>query len=436
MGNEAIIAIKKKLAEMKKFEAVGFSDPAKAAEYFQDKEIILEEIAKSLETVTAGYEVETEALKSSVKSLRDELKGQSKYPKELTQKELFYQVGRGLAAVWVKNNSLLAEMGYTPNFKATSWTNPKDVTWALGKGWQVQRTGMGDAMGDMSSGDKFLIHPSYEREVISIAEKKSVMMPLVSHSPMMVPTKIIPVEEAGDVNLEWETEYGQERKDTKPPGIENVELKAYTLAGYIPFYEEFEEDAFIDLGELFVRKFCSAYAKEFDRQCLTANADPFTGALASNRAVSVVNKGASIDDLTWEDFRETVYKIPEEERRDCAWFLHETVVNHVMNLKDGNGNPIVRRPMEKMPGVIDLYPYHECHIMPQFSSITAGKPFAVFMSPQRIEHGNRRGIELKRFDETTESLKYGKIALRFRKRDGFVIAAPKNHMVILKTKTN
>jgi hypothetical protein len=33
-----------------------------------------------------------------------------------------------------------------------------------------------------------------------------------------------------------------------------------------------------------------------------------------------------------------------------------------------------------------------------------------------------------------ESLNYGTEALRFRKRDAFVLAIPKNHMVILKTK--
>jgi hypothetical protein len=30
---------------------------------------------------------------------------------------------------------------------------------------------------------------------------------------------------------------------------ERVELKAYILAGYIPWYDEFEEDVFIDLGQ-------------------------------------------------------------------------------------------------------------------------------------------------------------------------------------------
>ena len=189
-----------------------------------------------------------------------------------------------------------------------------------------------------------------------------------------------------------------------------------------------------DLGKLFVKKFIGSYAREFDKQCLTANNSPFTGALATNRAKSVVIKGNTISDLKWEDFRDAVYEVPAEERKNCCWFLHETVVNHVMNLKDANGNSIVRRPMEKMPGVIDLYPYHECHVMPQLSEIGVNKPFAVFMNPQRISHGNRKGIELKRFDQTTDSMKFGINALRFRKRDAFSLVIPKNHMVILRTK--
>jgi hypothetical protein len=72
--------------------------------------------------------------------------------------------------------------------------------------------------------------------------------------------------------------------------------------------------------------------------------------------------------------------------------------------------------------------------MPQFSAIGANKPFAVFLNPQRINHRSRKGIELKKFDGTTESLKFGTKALRFRKRDAFGLVIPKDHMVILKTK--
>jgi HK97 family phage major capsid protein len=419
---------------MKKIESTGFSDPAKAAEYFQDKEILLEELTKTLETVTVQQTEEVNGLKSTVKALREELKGQAANPKGLTCKELYYKLGRGIAALSRGNNTILAELGYSPNFGADNWTNPRDVNWVMGKGWIAQRAAAGDPMGDMSTSDQFLIHPTFENELVAIAEKKSVMMPLVDSVPMTAASVIVPVEEQTDVDLEWLTPYGEEIPEVAQPKIENVELKALTCAGYVRFYDEFEEDSFVDLGKLFVKKFIGSYAREFDRQCLTANNTPFTGALATNRAISVPIKGSTIAGLTWEDFNNTVLQVPAEERKDCCWFLHETVVNHVMKLKDTNGNPFVRKKKKKMPGVIDLYPYHECHVMPQFSTIGANTPFAVFMNPQRINHRNRKGIELKKFDGTSESLKFGTKALRFRKRDAFGLVIPKNHMIVLKTK--
>jgi HK97 family phage major capsid protein len=156
--------------------------------------------------------------------------------------------------------------------------------------------------------------------------------------------------------------------------------------------------------------------------------------MAAADTVKVAIQGANINALTWKDFRDAVYKVPAEERKDCAWFLNETVLNHIANIEDTAGRPIWRRPAESMPGKLDLYPYHEVSIMPQIADIAADKPFAVFMNPKRIQHGNRRGIEIKRFDATTESMQYGELFLRFRKRDGFLVARPKNNVVVLKTK--
>ncbi len=95
---------------------------------------------------------------------------------------------------------------------------------------------------------------------------------------------------------------------------------------------------------------------------------------------------------------------------------------------------ISRAPTEAMPGKLDLYPYHEVSILPQMVDIGADEVFAIFMNPKRIQHGNRRGIEIKKFDGTTESLEYGELFLRFRKRDGFLVTRPKGNMVVLKTK--
>jgi len=292
-------------------------------------------------------------------------------------------------------------------------------------------------MGNMSpNNEQFLINPIYETEIMSDVAKKSVMMSLVRHRPMLGPSIFLPTRDRGGVQLNWLTAYGQKIEGSKPKGAERVELKAYTLAGFIPWFDEFEEDVFIELGAMFIDEFTETYGQEFDRQCLLADNDPFTGAMACADVTKVEIKGATIDDLTWKDFRDAVYKVPAEERKDCSWFINETVLNHIANIEDTTGRPIWRRPTEAMPGRLDLYPYHEVNILPQIADIGEDEMFAIFMNPKRIQHGNRRGIELKKFDQTTESLEYGELFLRFRKRDGFLVTRPKNNMVILKTKSS
>ena len=83
MSNEELNAVKKKLGEMKKIELTGFTNTETATAYFQEKEVILEGIVKTLETVTAQEtqdKQEVEGLKSTVKSLRDEIKSQASAP--------------------------------------------------------------------------------------------------------------------------------------------------------------------------------------------------------------------------------------------------------------------------------------------------------------------------------------------------------------------
>jgi HK97 family phage major capsid protein len=430
--DELLKAIKQKIADMKKIELTGFTNTETATAYFQEKEAILEGIVKTLETVTVQKTSEVEALKSTVKALREEIKGQAKNPRELTRRELLYNLGKGIAAAWSGNHKTLADLAFSPNLKADNWTNPKDVSWSE-KGWTVNKAALGEPMGSMATNDQYLINPIYETEILTEAAKKSVMMSLVRHRPMLGPSIFLPTRDRGGVQLNWLTAYGQKIEGSKPTGAERVELKAYTLAGYIPWFDEFEEDVFVDLGAMFVDEFLETYGQEFDRQCLTADDDPFTGAMACTDVTKVTIAGATINDLTWKDFRDAVYKVPAEERKDCAWFLNETVLNHIANIEDTTGNPIWRRPTEAMPGRLDLYPYHEVSILPQIADIGEDEIFAIFMNPKRIQHGNRRGIELKKFDATTEILEYGELFLRFRKRDGFLVTRPKGNMVALKT---
>ena len=431
--DELLLAIKKEIANMKKIELTGFTNTETATAYFQEKEKILEGIVKTIETISVQETSEVDALKSTVKSLRDEIKSQASSPRELSRRELLHNLGKGIAAAWSGNHKALSDLSFSPNLKNDNWTNPRDISWTE-KGFQVAKAALGEPMGNMATNDQYLINPIYETEIMTEAAKKSVMMKLVRHRPMLGPSIFLPTRDRGGVELNWLTAYGQQIKGSKPKGAERVELKAYTLAGYIPWFDEFEEDVFVDLGQMFIDEFIEVYGQEFDRQCLLADNDPFTGAMACEDVTEVTISGNTINDLTWKDFRDAVYKIPAEERKDCCWFINETVLNHVANIEDKNGNPIWRRPTEAMPGKLDLYPYHELSILPQIADIKANEIFAAFLNPKRIQHGNRKGIEIKKFDATTESMEYGEIFLRFRKRDGFLVTRPKGNMLVLKTK--
>jgi HK97 family phage major capsid protein len=139
----------------------------------------------------------------------------------------------------------------------------------------------------MATNDQYLINPIYETEIMQDAAKKSVMMNLVRHRPMMGPSIFLPTRDRGGVQLHWLTAYGQQITGSKPQGAQRVELKAYTLAGFIPWFDEFEEDVFVDLGAMFIDEFAESYGQEFDRQCLLADEDPFIGAMAADGTVKV-----------------------------------------------------------------------------------------------------------------------------------------------------
>jgi hypothetical protein len=133
--------------------------------------------------------------------LRDALKGLAANPRELSRRELLYNLGKGIAAAWAGNYQALAGLSFSPNLKADNWTNLRDVSWGE-TGWNLtggqlaEKAALGTPMGNMATHDQYLINPLYETEIMQDAAKKSVMMKLVRHRPMMGPS-ISPYPEPG-----------------------------------------------------------------------------------------------------------------------------------------------------------------------------------------------------------------------------------------------
>lgn len=434
--NETILALHKRLDNMKANLPTEAASVEQINKYFLEQQEITEQMLKLLGDTENTTTSEIMGVKDAIKNFRETMKQADSKMEQLSLRDVEYNLGKALCAAWNKDHEVLGKLKFCPNIRAEKWNNPKDFSWEAGKGFVPTKSVLGEPIGNLANNDQFLINPIYEETIMQEAAKQSMMMNLVTHRPMNGASIFIPERDRGGIELKWLTSYGQKIDATKSNMPTRTELKAYTLAGYVPFFDEFGEDVYVDLGKMFLEDFTEAYGQEFDRQCLIANDDPFTGAM--NMANAEKHKIASADTskLTYLDFRAAELKVEPEERKYCKWFLNETVLNHIANIQDENGNPIWRKPSDSMPGRIDGYDVVESRLLPQLADIEADSVIAIFMNPKRIIHGNRKGIEIKRFDETTESLEYGELFMRFRKRDGFLVTRPKKNMVLLKTAAN
>ena len=431
--NEVIIALQKKLNNMRANLPSEAASVEQINKYFLEQQEITEQMLKILDDQENATTSEILGCKESIKNFREAMKKADSKMEQLSLRDVYYNLGKALCAAWNKDQETLGMLKFCPNIRAEKWNNPKDFSWETGKGFVPSKAVLGEPIGNLANNDQYLINPIYEETIMQEAAKQSVMMNLVTHRPMSGPSIFIPERDRGGIELKWLTAYGQKIDATKSNMPTRTELKAYTLAGYVPFYDEFGEDVFVDLGKMFLEDFTEAYGQEFDRQCLIADDDPFTGAINMESAEEFVIDSADVNDLTYLDFRAAELKVEPEERKYCKWFLNETVLNHIANIQDDNGNPIWRKPGDAMPGRIDGYDVVESRLLPQLADIEDDDVIAIFMNPKRIIHGNRKGIEIKRFDETTESLEYGELFMRFRKRDGFLVTRPAKNMVLLKT---
>ena len=377
--NEVIIALQNRLNNMKANLPSEAATVEQINKYFLEQQEVTEQILKILGDTEDATTSEILGVKDAIKNFREAMKQADSKMEQMSLRDVHYNLGKALCAAWNKDQQTLGELKFTPNIRAEKWNNPKDFTWETGKGFVPSKAVLGDPIGNLANNDQYLINPIYEETIMQEAGKQSMMMNLVSHRPMNGPSIFIPERDRGGIELKWLTSYGQKIDATKSNMPTRTELKAYTLAGYVPFFDEFGEDVFVDLGRMFLKDFTEAYGQEFDRQCLIADDDPFTGAMNVDHAESHATSSASINDLSYLDFRAAELKVEPEERKYCKWFMNETVLNHITNIKDDNNNPIWRKPWEGMPGRLDGYDVIESRLLPQFADIEANTPFAIFM---------------------------------------------------------
>lgn len=415
------------MPEEKEKERVKFTKESS----IEDLNEVVDAIYLEAAEAKAAADSQIEQLKEQIKTLTVAVKG--KWKDEDTKERRAYNFGKLIIALYQDGvhksgeaRRQLQEMGCTPNKAVGKDADWKKSDWGFG-GEQLteeQKAALGTVLrGDTTTGS-YLIPQEYASEVLRVAGEMSAMMGIVRSMPMGV-RKISFPQSSTEVSFTWPTNEAT-AKTEKNPTFGQVDLEAKTAAGWITITEELDEDSIVPLGTYFAQLFGEAWAVEFDKQCLAASSDPFTGVLYASSVNDVLlESGNSFADMTGDDLQNLIAGLTTKRKRMGArFFLHTTILDLVSKLKNAQGDYLFKELREAAPGTIHGYPHTTSDAMPDTGDSAASTPFVAFGNPRYIIHGNRLGMEFKVFSETVRAVDYDQVFFRCRLRQAFVVGVP------------
>ena len=439
MFKEILKQLLSRIKSARALEKDGFADQKQAFEYLTEREGLLGEVANALSEIGETVDQEVTALKSQLGEAMKKLAEKPVEIREKTRDDFLTDIGRFVRAATRKNEAEIDALKGSPNTKEKTgdWDSSRSFQFNAEKG-KFERTShasekalIGTPFGTSGDGT-YVINPIYERELIRYALEKSDTMDIVRNIPMAANQISWPTLSRNSGALTWLSATGDAISEVgKPDFGTRVLLTAATLAGYIPWFDEFEDDVQINLsfGQLFSEMFAELYAQEFDNQVLNAATAPFKGIFRMTGVGECLKHyiaGTNPTGIQIDDFRDAPLKIPRADRGNGMWLVSESLVSYLISLRNTVGDFLIQPPMDPThPGKLCGFPYRECRDIVNISECGSNTPFAWFGDPRRILwHGDRKAIEIRSFMETTESMIYGEQFIRFRKRDAFKVVQP------------
>ncbi len=340
---------------------------------------------------------------------------------EKSADEKMFNIGKFIYAVRHKNSDVIKEMG------GANQLNPASIDeWKSGTEWNINAaTDLGTPLrGDATTGS-YLVPTGFADEVLRVPEDPSALMGQVRTIPMSVRSIVFPRKLAA-ADFTWVTNETTAKTETNPT-LGQVTLECETAAAWIAFTEELQEDSLVNLGEYFTSLYREAWNLEFDLQCLNSDTAPFVGVLQNTEA-NVLNLGAgktSFASVTFDDMKNLIAELDSQAKRNGAKFImHVTILDIFKGIKDDNGRFIWQEPAGDTPGTIMGHGYILSDAMPDAGDSAVSTAFIAFGNPKYIMHGNRVGMELKLFDQTSDGMVYDRLFLRARLRQAFVTGIP------------
>ena len=267
----------------------------------------------------------------------------------------------------------------------------------------------------------YLVPVDTDANLMRIAADSSAMMGLVTSRPVRGITTYMPTTTDA---LAFTAVTNQETAKTEDNvTFAKTTLTVVTYALWVAITEEMDEDSLIALGALIRTMATEAWALKFDTLCLS---DSTYGAMATS-GINQVTMGAG--DTTFGSITPTYLDnmiaalTTRAKRRGARFFMHPTVWDTVSNLKNANGDYIVRQNVAD-PGqpVLKGYPVVLSDGMPSTSAVSTD--FVAFGNPAYIVNGTKVGFEFRIFDQTYATMQYDQFFLRARLRQAFALWAP------------
>lgn len=425
------------LKKAKALEKEGFPTAQAAAEYLAERERFFEDVLNVQKASGSVVSQEIASLNSKVENLVGELKSLGDRPKILTKEEFKAKVGQMVKAVWKRDYGHILKSGGNINTENDfdNFVMQKGLTFeekdGVYRAVDINKTVVGSPLTGGSDTGQYVINPVYERELIRYAMEKSTMGGLVRRFPMAASTVYFPRLNYTQLVLTWHTPSGStvyaEMSPTyqdagKPSFGTRLTLQCATLAGYIPWFDLFSDDmdVNVELGGLFMEYFNEAYSLEFDRQVLTASANPFTGiTVSSGIQVAYID---SLYNISIGELQNATLKVGKKDRSaDSRWIFHDSVIAQIASRRNSQGDFIYQSGYDlTKPARIIGHPVSDCSVLNPAEDIVSGSIVGVFYNPKNTIWGDRMGMEIKRYNATSENVLHGEEFIRFRKRDAFL----------------
>lgn len=185
------------------------------------------------------------------------------------------------------------------------------------------------------------------------------------------------------------------------PTLLQKTLTIKTVGALSPISNELLEDSNVDLLGFIARRFGLALAKFEDTHTFGNSTSYFTPMLGGLSAgATVTSASTSVTGITADELMDMRRAVSEDYWTNAKYFMHPYVLSYIEQLKDSDGNYVVRQPANS-PGTRTLWGHEIVTVSGMPSADAAATAYIGFGDPSYCIFGSRGSLAIKLLDQAT-----------------------------------